>query len=126
MQTLVARDLDAVRRNVIRQAFLDIVSDHKLNDAQAKSLLADALAKQFEYVETEILPESPEDGGRNCPKCNKPMTCNYGYSKCSRCKSERYMKPCIDCPRLVGRNNSRCFECNKKYLAEQRRGKRNG
>jgi hypothetical protein len=126
MQTLVARDLDAVRRNVIRQAFLDILSDHKLSDAQAKSLLDDALTKQFEYVETEILPESPEDSGRNCPKCNKPMSCNYAFSTCSRCRSERYLKPCVDCSRLAGRNASRCFECNKKFLAEQRRAKKHG
>jgi hypothetical protein len=126
MQTLVARDLDAVRRNVIRQAFLDVISDHKLSVAQARSLLDDALTKQFEYVETEILPESPEDGGRNCLKCGNPMTSNYGYSKCSRCRSERYLKPCVDCSRLAGRNASRCFECNKKFLAEQRRAKRNG
>jgi hypothetical protein len=122
MQTLVARDLDAVRRNFIRQAFLDIVKDHKLSDAQAKSLLDDALTKQFEYVETEILPEND----KTCLKCGKAMAHDHGFSLCNKCKSERYMKPCIECPRLVGRNASRCFECNKKYMAELRRAKRNG
>ena len=54
--TAVKRDLAAVKRNRIRQGFLDVLVEYKIKPEEAKRLFADALNKQFEEVETEITP----------------------------------------------------------------------
>jgi hypothetical protein len=120
--TAVKRDLAAVKRNRIRQGFLDVLVEYKIKPEEAKRLFADALNKQFEEVETEITPEAIlEVDGVPCNKCGKLVICRYGIPLCMRCKYQKVLKFCVDCKCRIDPSSTRCFDCNRKQMVGARK-----
>lgn len=118
----IKRDIAAVKRNRIRHGFLDVVREFKLSSEEAKRLFADALAKNFEEVRTEITPEpTMEEDGKPCSKCGKMIICRYGVPICKRCKYEKVAKLCVDCKIRVDPKSTRCFTCNRKHMISHRK-----
>ena len=113
---MTRRDIEAIRRNNIRKGFADVMECYHVSPADAPKYLADAIAKQFEEVKTEIIDEPTlELEGVPCGKCGRKIICNYGKPLCMQCRHNKTLKPCPDCGLKILPASKRCFECNRKH-----------
>ena len=124
------RDISAVRRNTIRRAFAEVISELNVSEDSARKYFEDALASRYETVEEKLVVITKASHTLyGCSICGIPVS-NYNKTgTCQICRERAEKGKCIDCKCVVGKGSQRCVSCamkqrnRRRELEQKKRGK---
>ena len=124
------RDIPAVRRNTIRRAFAEVISELNVSAESARKYFEDALAGRYETVEEKLVVITKASHTLyGCSVCGIPIS-NYNKTgTCQTCRERAEKGKCLDCKCIVAKGSTRCLSCamkrrnRRKELEQKRRGK---
>ena len=124
------RDISAVRRNTIRRAFAEVISELNVSEDSARKYFEDALASRYETVEEKLVVITKASHTLyGCSVCGIPIS-NYNKTgTCQICRERAEKGKCIDCKCVVGKGSQRCVSCamkqrnRRRELEQKKRGK---
>ena len=124
------RDISAVRRNTIRRAFAEVITELNVSEDSARKYFEDALAGRYETVEEKLVVITKASHTLyGCTICGIPVS-NYNKTgTCQICRERAEKGKCIDCKCVVGKGSQRCVSCamkqrnRRRELEQKKRGK---
>lgn len=123
-QALVHRDPDAIRRNLIRRSFSEVLKTFGLSEMQSRELLEDAIIGKLETVSCSLAQPTErakiECGGG----CGRQISSKSRTGLCKVCRSKCGAKKCLDCGARILRRSTRCPACAIKKIRLEKRNKK--
>ena len=124
------RDISAVRRNTIRRAFAEVITELNVSEDSARKYFEDALAGRYETVEEKLVVITKASHTLyGCSICGIPVS-NYNKTgTCQICRERAEKGKCLDCKCVVGKGSQRCVSCamkqrnRRRELEQKKRGK---